>query len=342
MPRAGRAWASWNCLKGSRGVRRRRLGVRVVLGEPPSKSAGGRPGSVRDAQPSPPAHGGTIQHHVTPRIRCSTKRPSTRRRPSRTRRGSGGFGSPARGAGTDFTRTGSSRRGRAERMFAGDPSRSKGNLTPVPWDPRPRPAPQPQHEGVHPTVRAGRGILGAARAVLPHDSSGRIRVAVRGNRSRRVESLGVGVDGKPLEEEVVVTVFDQSMFCAGAPRGHRPRRTMDGHFDCDLYALLDLLCSGHPANVGAAAGADSGVPSLGKDPSDRGVRDALAGRQDGVRRRAEQHEGGVKKNIETLRRRERLLPTLPRRHHAVQFWDPPAPGRRAVHGGFRARTHPRG
>ena len=30
-------------------------------------------------------------------------------------------------------------------------------------------------------------------------------------------------------------------------------------------ALLDLLCSGHPANVGAAAGADSGVPSLGKD-----------------------------------------------------------------------------
>ena len=38
---------------------------------------------------------------------------------------------------------------------------------------------------------------------------------------------------------------------------------MNGDFDCDLYALLDMLCAGHPANVGSRAGADSGVPSAG-------------------------------------------------------------------------------
>ena len=66
MPRARRAWASWNCLKGiSRHVRRRRLGVRVVLGEPPSKSAGGRPGSVQTLNPPRPPAADTIQHHVT-------------------------------------------------------------------------------------------------------------------------------------------------------------------------------------------------------------------------------------------------------------------------------------
>ena len=100
--------------------------------------------------------------------------------------------------------------------------------------------------------------------ILPDGSE----LAMRGKSlPEGVESLGVGVDGKPLEEEVVVTVFDQSMFLRSVLRADigLGESYMDGHFDCDLYALLDLLCSGHPANVGAAAGADSGVPSLGKD-----------------------------------------------------------------------------
>ena len=216
----------------SRHVRRRRLGVRVVLGEPPSKSAGGRPGSVRDAQPSPPARGG---HHPTPRhARASAVQPSGHRRAEdhRGRAGARGVWFAGAWCGYGFHEDGiKSAVDVAERMFAGDPSRSKGNLTPVPWDPRPcDPHLSLSTKVCIPLFARVGWILGAARAVLPHDSSGRIR-------ARDAGEIAPGGGGVPRRGRGRKTprggsrrhrVRPEHVFALGAPRGHRPRRELHG------------------------------------------------------------------------------------------------------------------
>ncbi|EEH51902.1 uncharacterized protein MICPUCDRAFT_23078, partial [Micromonas pusilla CCMP1545] len=63
---------------------------------------------------------------------------------------------------------------------------------------------------------------------------------------------------------------------------------MNGDFDCDLYALLDMLCAGHPANVGSRAGADSGVPSAGGG-MEFAAHAALSNTREGSKRNIEYH-----------------------------------------------------
>ena len=83
-------------------------------------------------------------------------------------------------------------------------------------------------------------------------------------------ALPLGKDGKPVPEEITVRVYEQRLFKNAVTRADigLGESYMNGDFDFesgDLYDLLDLFCAGHPANVGAARGAESGVPSLGKD-----------------------------------------------------------------------------
>jgi len=271
MPRARRAWASWNCLKGSRGTSDADDSVCVsywvnLLQNLPE----GVPDLFVTLNPPRPPAADTIQHHVTLAHPLFNQAAIDAQKTIADAQGLGGVWFAGAWCGYGFHEDGiKSAVDVAERMFAGDPSRSKGNLTPVPWDPRPC----DPHLSLSTKVciplfaRVGGSWVPPGRCfrmILPDGSE----LAMRGKSlPEGVESLGVGVDGKPLEEEVVVTVFDQSMFLRSVLRADigLGESYMDGHFDCDLYALLDLLCSGHPANVGAAAGADSGVPSLGKD-----------------------------------------------------------------------------
>ena len=83
-------------------------------------------------------------------------------------------------------------------------------------------------------------------------------------------ALPLGKDGKPVPETITVRVYEQRLFKNAVTRADigLGESYMNGDFDFesgDLYDLLDLFCAGHPANVGAARGAESGVPSLGKD-----------------------------------------------------------------------------
>ena len=94
------------------------------------------------------------------------------------------------------------------------------------------------------------------------------------------DGLGVGVDGLPVPDRVAMTVFDPRVFPNVVLRADigLGESYMEGHYDADLYQMLDLFCGGHPANQtkrvgddgatapGRVRGADSGVPSLGSDP----------------------------------------------------------------------------
>jgi predicted NAD/FAD-binding protein/cyclopropane fatty-acyl-phospholipid synthase-like methyltransferase len=94
-------------------------------------------------------------------------------------------------------------------------------------------------------------------------------LVMRGALDQRGTSL-LGKDGKPVPEEITVRVYEQRLFVNAVTRADigLGESYMNGDFDFesgDLYDLLDLFCAGHPANVGAKRGAESGVPSLGKD-----------------------------------------------------------------------------
>ena len=232
MPRARRAWASWNCLKGSRGTSDADDSVCVsywvnLLQNLPE----GVPDSVRDAQPPRPPAADTIQHHVTLAHPLFNQAAIDAQKTIADAQGLGGFGSPARGAGTDFTRTGSSRRWTSPSACSRATRRDRRVTSPPCRGTRDRAtAPQPQHEGVHPTVRAGRGILGAARSVLPHDSSGRIRARDAGEIApgggpvpRRGRGRKTPRGGSRRHR-----VRPEHVFALGAPRGHRPRRELHG------------------------------------------------------------------------------------------------------------------
>ena len=271
MPRARRAWASWNCLKGSRGTSDADDSVCVsywvnLLQNLPE----GTPDLFVTLNPPRPPAADTVQHHVTLAHPLFNQAAIDAQKTIADAQGLGGVWFAGAWCGYGFHEDGiKSAVDVAERMFAGDPSRTKGNLTAVPWDPRPcDPHLSLTTKACIPLfARVGGSWVPPGRCfrmILPDGSE----LAMRGKPlPEGVESLGVGVDGKPLEEDVVVTVFDQSVFLRSVLRADigLGESYMDGHFDCDLYALLDLLCSGHPANVGAASGADSGVPSLGKD-----------------------------------------------------------------------------
>ena len=99
-------------------------------------------------------------------------------------------------------------------------------------------------------------------------------LVMRGARDRGTSfshgETPLGKDGKPVPEEITVRVYEQRLFVNAVTRADigLGESYMNGDFDFesgDLYDLLDLFCAGHPANVGAKRGAESGVPSLGKD-----------------------------------------------------------------------------
>ena len=259
MPRARGAWASWNCLKGSRGTDTDDKSVCVsywvnLLQNLPK----GTPDLFVTLNPPRPPATGTIQHHVTLAHPLFNQAAIQAQEAIKSLQGAGGVWFTGAWCGYGFHEDGI-----RSAVAVSDLMLKKSS---VPWIPRqcdPRLSLTTQI-ALPLFARVGGSWVPPGRRfkmILP--SGGELEM--RGKAS--AAPLGSGVDGKPLKETLTVQVYDQRVFMQSVLRADIGfgESYMNGDFDCDLYALLDMLCSGHPANTGASSGADNGVPSLGYD-----------------------------------------------------------------------------
>ena len=261
MPKNRDAWASWNCLKGSRGCDSGDKSVCVsywvnLLQNLPE----GTPDLFVTLNPPKVPSKETTQYHVTLAHPLFNKEAIAAQKTIEELQGSGGVWFCGAWCGYGFHEDGiRSAVHVADKMFG---------KSAVPWDPRPcDPHLNWTTKAALPLFRRVGGSWvppgRCFRMILPNGDE----LAMRGKALPAGQTLGTSVDGKPLSETVTVQVFDQRMFMQTVLRADIGfgESYMNGEFDCELYELLDMLCSGHPANTGASKGADTGVPSLGSD-----------------------------------------------------------------------------
>ena len=261
MPRNRDAWASWNCLKGSRGCDSDDKSVCVsywvnLLQNLPQ----GTPDLFVTLNPPTPPSKESTQYHVTLAHPLFNKEAIDAQKTIEGLQGSGGVWFCGAWCGYGFHEDGiRSAVHVADKMFG---------KSSVPWDPRPcDPHLDWTTKAALPLFRrVGGSWVPPGRCfkmILPNGDE----LSMRGRPLPPGQTLGDSVDGKPLSETVTVQVFDQRMFMQTVLRADIGfgESYMNGDFDCELYELLDMLCSGHPANTGASKGADTGVPSLGND-----------------------------------------------------------------------------
>jgi len=261
MPRTRAAWASWNCLKGSRGTTGDDKSVCVsywvnLLQNLPA----GTPDLFVTLNPPTPPAPHTVQRQFTMSHPLFNQAAIEAQRVIADTQGAGGVWFCGAWCGYGFHEDGIRSAVTVADLMLGKSS--------VPWNPR------PCNPHLNLTTRIALPLfarVGASwvppgrcfKMILPNGAE----LDMKGKKTPAGAPLGVGVDGRPVPAEVRVQVFDQRMFLQAVLRADigLGESYMNGDFDCDLYALLDMLCAGHPANTGASTGADNGVPFLGYD-----------------------------------------------------------------------------
>mmetsp|Transcript_1925 Transcript_1925/g.7990 ORF Transcript_1925/g.7990 Transcript_1925/m.7990 type:complete len:1321 (-) Transcript_1925:972-4934(-) len=273
MPRNRKAWASWNCLKGEgRGTKSANESVCVTywvnLLQNLPKDA---PDVFVTLNPPRPPKEGTVEHKVTlahPLFDAGAIEAQTL---IKEMQGSQNVWFAGAWCGYGFHEDGiKSAVDVAEGMLAKFAPNEKTKTRATPWVPR--------SCDPHLTLTSRVCVPLFARVAGAWVPPGRVfkmllpngdELVMRGALDQRGTSL-LGKDGKPVPEEITVRVYEQRLFVNAVTRADigLGESYMNGDFDFesgDLYDLLDLFCAGHPANVGAKRGAESGVPSLGKD-----------------------------------------------------------------------------
>ena len=295
MPQNRAAWASWNCLKGTRGSRDPEKDSVCVtywvnlLQNLPTDPARSRQMFVTLNPPSPPARDETERHFTLSHPVFDQAAIDAQARVKAECQGLGGVWFAGAWLGYGFHEDGIKSAVDVCSKLFGETSSSgaqaPASVVPVtPWDPR-----SPKSLTLDWTTRLCVPLFArAAGAWVPPGRAFRIILpdgsevdAVGKPLPEGADGLGVGVDGLPVPDRVAMTVFDPRVFPNVVLRADigLGESYMEGHYDADLYQMLDLFCGGHPANQtkrvgddgatapgGRVVGADSGVPSLGSDP----------------------------------------------------------------------------
>ena len=283
MPRNREAWASWNCLKGEgRGTASEDQSVCVtywvnLLQNLPRDA----PDVFVTLNPPRPPREGTVEHKVTLAHPLFDAGAIEAQAAIKSMQGDANVWFAGAWCGYGFHEDGiKSAVDVAEGMLA---KFKGGNLPAAPFNAFQRATPWvPRACDPHLTLTSRVCVPLFARVANAWVPPGRVfkmllpngdELVMRGPSASDGEirgALPLGKDGKPVPETITVRVYEQRLFKNAVTRADigLGESYMNGDFDFesgDLYDLLDLFCAGHPANVGAARGAESGVPSLGKD-----------------------------------------------------------------------------
>lgn len=279
MPKNRATWASWNCLKGTRGTSDNSKSVCVTywvnLLQNLPKDA---PDVFVTLNPPKPPRSDSIQHKVTLAHPLFNQEAIDAQKVIQDVQGNKHVYHAGAWCGYGFHEDGiksavDALEAMARRSGSDDTlSDTKTPLSVTPWHPR----------SCDPHLTLGSKLFiplftRVAGSWVPPNRTFKMllpngdELVMKGPEKLNVDGKEeLGMDGLPIAKEITVRVYEQRLFKNAVTRADigLGESYMNGDFSFesgDLYDLLDLFCAGHPANVGSKKGADSGVPSLGKD-----------------------------------------------------------------------------